>query len=334
MWADRKFRALSAPPPNGRTLWMYLLCGPRTCALPGLVVASEGVIAADLGWTLEGFRDAFAEVSAQGMAKADWKAGLVVLPRALMTSSGPRDTSRPESPNVLKHWLTLWHEIPECDLKDQYRQWLKTFADALGQGFAKAFHEAFAKAGPPPSPNQEQEQRTGTGEKKDLVPPPAPPDEVTNEEPDILGKLEFPSKQTKTEARASKIPERAWAAADWLRNAVLGKQPNNPISKQPWGSDVKHGTRLAWAGVFKLLHERDGVPWEEIAKACSWVMGDQGREEQFRIQVLSPSALREKWGRIQQGRQTQTRGPSRPSSNVFTDLDEAAEELKKARGVA
>ena len=97
------------------------------------------------------------------MAEADWKAGVVVLPRALLDSHGdPRETARPESPNVLVSWAKSWDEVPECELKRSYLQRLGSFSIALGEGYVKAYREAFrkalAKACLDPTPNQEQEQ--------------------------------------------------------------------------------------------------------------------------------------------------------------------------------
>jgi uncharacterized phage protein (TIGR02220 family) len=163
LWIDERFQSLSAPPPNGQTLWLYLLTGQRTTTFPGLVVAREAVMADDLGWSLEGFREAYAEVSAKGMAEADWKAGVVLLKKGLLDSSGdPRETAKPESPNVLRSWAKSWDEIPECDLKMSYLRQLGTFAKALGDPYVEAFRESFrkalAKAFHHPSPNQEQEQ--------------------------------------------------------------------------------------------------------------------------------------------------------------------------------
>lgn len=162
-WSDTRFRRLSAPQPNAQTLWLYLLCGPRTTTFPGLIVAREAVMADDLGWPVEAFREAFREASAEGMAEADWKAGLTVLPRALLDSlDEPRGTARPESPNVLRSWAKSWDEVPDCPLKDKYLRALESFAEALGPSFLKAFREAFrrplAKALAQPSPNQEKEK--------------------------------------------------------------------------------------------------------------------------------------------------------------------------------
>jgi uncharacterized phage protein (TIGR02220 family) len=170
-WNDEGFKSFSQ---NARMLWLYLLTGPRTMPFPGLVIAREVVIADDLGWSLETFRKAFAEAYGKGMAKADWSAGIVVLTKALLDSFGdPRETAKPESPNVLRSWSKSWDDVPDCELKVLYLKTLGSFAEALGEGFQQAFREAFrkalAKASRQPSPNQEKEKE----QEKDS--PPNPP---------------------------------------------------------------------------------------------------------------------------------------------------------------
>ena len=160
VWLDEDFRSMS---PNGRMLWLYFLTGPATIAIPGVVIGREAGLADDLGWSVSTFREAFGEASAKGLVKADWKAGLVVVRKALIDGSGgPRESNRPESPNVLRSWAKSWDDVPECELKTSLLRTLGTFAEALGEGFAKAYREAFAKAlakaSRHPSPNQEQEQ--------------------------------------------------------------------------------------------------------------------------------------------------------------------------------
>lgn len=147
MWADPKIRRLTWPPPNGLTLFQYLMTGRETVALPGAMEVTEEGLAARLRWSLEGFREAFAEVSREGLAKADWEACLVWLP------GGPKN-NKPESPNVVKSWGTAWRELPECELKLCIFNDVQAYVEGLGKGFRKAFEEAW----PHPSPNQEQEQ--------------------------------------------------------------------------------------------------------------------------------------------------------------------------------
>src|SRR6516162_7361559 len=49
MWGDEKFRRLSAPKPNGRSLWLLLVTGPQTSPVPGLFHAGQAALAEELG---------------------------------------------------------------------------------------------------------------------------------------------------------------------------------------------------------------------------------------------------------------------------------------------
>ena len=147
MWNDAKFRRLSGPQANAQTLWLRLLTGPELTNIPGVFVGGEAALAEALGWDLEGFRKAFAEVFREGLVKADWKARLVWVPKAI-------HYNRPESPNVIRSWRTQWDELPECELKAEAYRHLKAFVEGLTEPFGRAFAEAL----PDPSPNQEQEQ--------------------------------------------------------------------------------------------------------------------------------------------------------------------------------
>lgn len=161
-WTDDKFMALSRAQPNGQTLWLYLLTGPRTTPFPGLIVAREAVMADDLGWPLEGFREAFGEAFGEGLVDADWKAGVVVLRKALLTGSGRvREIARPASPNHLRGWSKFLYLVPDCRLKTEYLRTLEAFAEGLGEAFHQAFREAFGDALVKPSRNQYQESVTG-----------------------------------------------------------------------------------------------------------------------------------------------------------------------------
>jgi hypothetical protein len=153
MYADNKFRQLSKPQPNGQSLWTWLLTGPATCIVPGVIynVGPRGMSEL-LKWDEKGFREAFQEVLALGMAEVDFDAPLIFIPKAIKYNP-------PQSPNVVTAWSGAWEQIPECVLKNKIRQVLGTFME----GLSEAFREAFDKACPKPMPNQEQEQLTGTG---------------------------------------------------------------------------------------------------------------------------------------------------------------------------
>jgi len=154
-WGDDKFRRLTPIPPCGQGLWMWLLTGPRTTNIPGIVIGTDVVMAAELRWPLEAFREAFGEAFREGMAKGCWEAGLVWLPNAAKVGE---QRNKPESPNVIRSWRDTWDEIPECRLKLEAWHHLKAFAEAFGEGFAKAFGEACRQPSVKALPNQEQEQ--------------------------------------------------------------------------------------------------------------------------------------------------------------------------------
>lgn len=150
-WTDSTVRGLSAPQPNAQTLWHYLLTGPRTTTFPGLVVARQAVLASDLGWSGEAFREVFLELCTAGLIEADEQGGVILLRKALF--NGPkqdrlsvRESARPESPNALKGWAKSWSEVPDSYLKDKYLSELGAFAEALGEGYREAYREGFAKA--------------------------------------------------------------------------------------------------------------------------------------------------------------------------------------------
>lgn len=180
IWNDARFRALSAPPPNGQTLFFRLLTGPELGNIPGLFSVGEAALAEALGWPLEGFRAAFAELSGEaipegfpegfpegyregsreGLAKADWKARLVWIPKAIHNNP-------PESPNVIRSWRLLWDELPECPLKLEAYRYVKAFVEGLGEPFRKAFAEAIPEGIPPTFPEPRTREREISDLKKE-----------------------------------------------------------------------------------------------------------------------------------------------------------------------
>lgn len=130
MWADEKFRRLSSPGPNAQSLWFFLLTSPNTSNIPGLFRAGKAGLAEELNWNSKGFAEAFGELFAEGMVKADWDSRVVWVPKAIYYDP-------PSNPNVVKSWRGPWKELPECDLKSEAHQLLKGFLKGLGESFAK-----------------------------------------------------------------------------------------------------------------------------------------------------------------------------------------------------
>ncbi len=151
MWGDERFRRLSPLPPSGQSLWIYFLTCPETTSIPGLYRAGEAGIAEALGWSLKAFREAFHEVFLEGMVKADWEARIVWIPKAITFN-------KPESPNVVRGWQSVWDELPESPIKNEAYQHIKAFLEAFHKDFIKAFEKACQKPSRKALPNQEQEQ--------------------------------------------------------------------------------------------------------------------------------------------------------------------------------
>ena len=141
LWGDERFQRLSHPQPNGQTLWLYLLTGPHTTVIPGLFAAGEAGLSEALGWPLPDFRTAWREIQGAGMARADWRARVVWIPKALTYNE-------PESPNVVKSWAVQMRELPECKLTSEAAESLSTYLEAKGKAWTEAFREAFREASP------------------------------------------------------------------------------------------------------------------------------------------------------------------------------------------
>lgn len=158
MWGDDRFSRLSRPNPNAQTLWVYLLTGPHTTALPGAFVAGEASLAEALGWPSVSLKKAFKEVLAEGLAEADTTTRLVFLPKALRHNP-------PQSPNVVIAWRKAFDELPDCALKQRIFECVASELSLLGK--AEAFAEAFRKGSAYTFVESEQNRnRTGTEPKQ------------------------------------------------------------------------------------------------------------------------------------------------------------------------
>lgn len=160
MWGDKKFNELSPLPPSGQSLWIYLLTGRFRTSIPGLNLnVGIGALSDRLHWKVRSVEKYWSEIETLGMAAADWRHGVVWLPKGI-------EHNEPESPNVITGWGKL--VLPQCALIEEAIATLEAYISErlsapYGKAFEKAFRESFAKT----SPNQEQEQE------QDL--PPQPP---------------------------------------------------------------------------------------------------------------------------------------------------------------
>jgi hypothetical protein len=132
IWADKKFQKLSRPKPNAESLWFFFLVGPQTTSIPGLFPCSRAGICERFGWSKKSFDRVYRELSDAGMAKADWKAGVVFLPNALRHNP-------PRNRNSIKGWGKYWGLIPECNLKDEAEQHIRDCLSLKSQSIQSAF---------------------------------------------------------------------------------------------------------------------------------------------------------------------------------------------------
>lgn len=156
MHNDDRYQRLSRPKPNGQSLWAYLIYGPRTVIMPGLLPVALETIAVDLRWSIAATRRVWEEIACQGMAKADWRAPLIWLPNALKHNP-------PQSTNVVRAWRRSYNDdLPPCDLKHEAGRhaeaFLQAFDETKDQAFVKAFIEGSTKELAGALANQKQKQ--------------------------------------------------------------------------------------------------------------------------------------------------------------------------------
>lgn len=151
MWGDKKFRSLSRALPNAQTLWQYLLTGPETTQVPGVITAGRAALAEALGWSVEDFDRVFDELEQAEMAVADWEARIVWLPNSVAHNE-------PDNPNVVKGWARVLKTLPDSELTP-------TIANRLYDELRRVdvSRAAEAKANGKPKPKQMLAEVFGAG---------------------------------------------------------------------------------------------------------------------------------------------------------------------------
>ena len=132
IWNDAKFMALSD---NGKLAFLFLLTHPHMTALGAMRATIPG-LAAELGWLEESFREAFQEALSKGIVKHDPKASFLWLPNFIRYNP-------PESPNVVKAWVSALDLLPECEMRILCLRRVKELTDGMSEGFVKALPQDF-----------------------------------------------------------------------------------------------------------------------------------------------------------------------------------------------
>jgi len=126
IWNDEKFMALSD---NGKLAFFFILTHPHMTAIGGMRASTPG-LAAEIGWTEKAFREAFREALSKAMVKHDEKASFLSLPNFLKYN-------KPESPNVIKSWVSSLDYLPECKLKNELIQQVKDFCSNFSINYGR-----------------------------------------------------------------------------------------------------------------------------------------------------------------------------------------------------
>ena len=132
IWNDDKFPQLS---PIAKLVFFHLLTTPMGSPF-GLFKSGLAGLAEEARLPLEAYREAFQEAFLKGLAKQCKSTLLVWVPNVIRYNP-------PQSPNVVKSWGKIFHELPDGNLKAECYQQLKIFIGEMGEAFAKAFREGF-----------------------------------------------------------------------------------------------------------------------------------------------------------------------------------------------
>lgn len=209
-------------------------------------------MAEELNWDQEAFDEAFREVSDKGMAKADFKARLVWLPKAIQHN-------KPESPNVVRGWRVELDLLPECDLKSEAIKGIREALVLLGAPYVEAFDEVLSgkkkdseKDGGKPSskpsakamPNQEQEQE--------------------QDKEEANASLSASSQQTEPDEPEDGVPPCPFDSLIDSYEAALPVLPTVRRSLFAKGANGK-ALRARWRWVMTAKHERGERKGERLA---------------------------------------------------------------------
>jgi len=133
IWNDAKFNSLSV---QGKLAFFFMLTHPNMTAVGAMRISIQGLVAELDGVGEKGFQEVFDK----GLAKGDNNHCFIRFPNFLKYN-------KPESPNVVKSWLSALDLLPECESKLQLIQEIKDFLKDYNEGFREVFAKDFAYTG-------------------------------------------------------------------------------------------------------------------------------------------------------------------------------------------
>ena len=129
IWNDDKFPFASS---DCQLVFFHLLTTPMGTQF-GLFKASIPALAAEKRWSVKRYRKALNEVLNLEMGKIDEHVQVVLIPRFLKYNP-------PHNPNVLISWSKTFRQLPNCDLKNEFLQILRTQINGM---LSESFRESF-----------------------------------------------------------------------------------------------------------------------------------------------------------------------------------------------
>lgn len=213
IWNDDKFPFVS----DDLQLVFFHLKTSMLSTPIGICKTSLEALAAEKRWPLERYRQTFQEGLSKGFWKIDERSQIVMFTNYFAWNTPP-------NPNVLKSWIKFYEEVPNCDLKNESIQSLKTFSKVWGKPFVKVSERLGQTI-----PKQEQEQE------QEYITPPTPP---------IRGSLsgfetfwlEYPNHKKKSKGSA----EKAWkklSPNEQLQGLILAALKRAKTSEE-WAKDA------------------------------------------------------------------------------------------------
>lgn len=139
MWDDERFVLLS---PEAKLMWLCILTGPQTTALPGLSSCGIATLSEVSRYGIDTVSKAIAELVASGMVRFNQTCRVLSVPNA------PRYNPCANA-KVLKGWFSLWKNIPECAEKYDHLARLRLSIEPVEQWAEVAWGATFGTVSVP-----------------------------------------------------------------------------------------------------------------------------------------------------------------------------------------
>ena len=256
-----------------KLVWAYLLSCPHQVLCPGVIVASDMMIADDLFTdpdadeiTPSDFAHSLGRVQTsldilldKGLIKIDRKARVIVVLRAV-------SHNLPENPNIVRGWVAALREVPGCKLRDEWPKLAHTqLVEAFGHGDARCRVLAKAIGG-----SQQELPVAEPDDGCDSDPSPAP----DAEEGSVIAKLP-------TTVRESPHFEDAVRLVDFMAAEIQRETPQ-------WKGQYSNAK---WVQQMDAILRLDKRNVREVAEIIRWAAS----HDFWSSNILSPAKLRKQY---------------------------------------